>query len=370
MKKTISIKLNISKEHHNALLDTQRSFAQACNEVIPFAIENRCWNRVALHHLCYFKVRDIVTDIGSQMTCNAIKNVCQSYKTLKIKKSQDVPKISFKKNGSVHYDKRTYSIIGNTLSLFSTSGRVKTSFDICDFHREYIEKGVFKEAELINKNKIWFFNIVIELEDATPRDGTKIIAVDVGENNIATTSNGTIHGGGELRHKRDKFLNRRKKLQSNGSKSAKQCLKRISGKEKQHVKEVNHIVSKKIVREAVENDCSIIVLENLKNIRKRIKGNRRTRSRLHRWAWYELQQFIEYKAREKGFTVKYINPAYSSQVCSKCGSLGSRHKHLFKCLNCESYQHSDRNAAVNLLKLGESVVSPMASINTPMVTAI
>lgn len=369
MKRTISIKLNISKEQHEALLDTQKSFVQACNQVVPFAIENRCWNRVALHHLCYFKVRDIVSDIGSQMTCNAIKNVCQSFKVLKIKKSQDVPEIVFKENGSIHYDKRTYSIKGNSLSLFSTSGRIKTNFDICDFHRGYIEQGIFKEAELIRKNKIWFFNIIIELEDAPPKGGNKIIAIDVGQNNIATTSNDTIHGGGELRHKRDKFLNRRKKLQSNGSRSAKRCLKRISGKEKRYVKEINHIVSKKIVEEAIENNSGILVLENLKNIRKRIKGNKRIRSRLHRWSWYQLQQFVEYKAQDKGLTVKYVNPAYSSQTCSKCNSLGSRHKHLFKCLNCGSYQNSDVNASKNLLKLGETDVSSMASINMPMVTA-
>jgi len=370
MKKTISIKLITSKEQNDSLLDTQKSFAKACNEVVPFSVENRCWNRVALHHFCYFKVRDIVPGIGSQMTCNAIKNVCQSYKVLKIKKSQEVPKISFKETGSVHYDKRTYSIKGNSISLFTTNGRIKASFDICDFHREYIENGVFKEAKLINKNKTWFFNVVIELEDTPPRGGNKIIAIDVGENNIATTSNGTIHGGGELRHKRDKFLNRRGKLQSNGSKSAKRCLKRISGKERRHVKETNHIVSKKIVQEAIENNCDIIVLENLKNIRKRIKGNKRMRSRLHRWAWHELQRFIDYKAESVGITVKYVNPAYSSQVCSQCGSLGSRCKHLFKCLNCKSYQHSDINASLNLRKLGESVVSSMASINTPMVTAV
>ena len=52
---------------------------------------------------------------------------------------------------------------------------------------------------------------------------------------------------------------------------------------------------------------------------------------------------------------------------SKCDCLGHRHKHRFKCLNCGSYQHSDRNSAINLLKLGESVVSSMALVDVPMV---
>jgi len=56
-----------------------------------------------------------------------------SSKVLKIKKSQEVPKISFKETGSVHYDKRTYSIKGNSISLFTTNGRIKAGFDICDF---------------------------------------------------------------------------------------------------------------------------------------------------------------------------------------------------------------------------------------------
>jgi len=113
-----------------------------------------------------------------------------------------------------------------------------------------------------------------------------------------------------------------------------------------------------------------IVLEDLTNIRKRIKGNKRMRSRLHRWSWYELQQFIEYKAQAKGIATQYVNPAYTSQTCSSCDCLGSRHKHLFKCSSCGSYQHSDRNASVNLLKLGESVVSPTARVNVPMVAAL
>ena len=370
MKRTIALKLTLSQEQSDFLLETQASFAKACNQIVPFAVENRCWNRVALHHLCYYKVRESVSRLGSQMICNAIKQVCSSYKVLKIKKSQNIPAISFKETGSVHYDKRTYSIKGEILSLFSMNGRIKCSFVVGDFQRVYLEQGTVKEAELIRKGKRWFFNLVLDLPDIEFKKEGKIIAVDVGENNIATTSNGTIHGGGKLRHERDVFLARRAQLQSNGSSSAKRCLQKVSGRERRHVKETNHIVSKQIVEEAVDLGAKVIVLEDLTNIRKRIKGNKRMRSRLHRWSWCELQQFVEYKAQAKGIEVVYVNPAYTSQTCSKCDCLGSRHKHLFKCSNCGSYQHSDCNAAINLLKLGESVVSSTASVNMPMVATV
>ena len=370
MKRTISLKLILTEEQSIVLFETQKTFSDACNRIIPFAVENRCWNRVALHHLSYYSLRKCLPSLGSQMICNAIKKVCSSYKVLKIKKSQDVPALKFNQNGSVHYDKRTYTLRGNVLSLFTISGRIQCSFKIGQHQEKYLSTGKIKEGELIRKGKRWFFNLVLDIPDVEPIVDGKILAVDVGENNLATTSNGKIYGGKKLRHERDKFLYRRRKLQSNGSHSAKRCLKKISGRERRHVKETNHIVSKAIIEEAVQCGAKAIVLEDLTNIRKRIKGNKRLRSRLHRWSWYELQQFVEYKAQAKGIEVFYLNPAYTSQNCSICGCLGYRHKYLFKCSNCGSYQHSDRNAAVNLLKLGESVVSPMAPVNVPMVAAI
>jgi putative transposase len=370
MKRTISLKLTLSQEQSDDLIETQLAFSNACKQTIPFVIENRCWNRVALHHLCYYKIRENIPSLGSQMVCNAFQKVCSSYKVLKIKKSQDVPSITFKDTASVHYDKRTYTLKGNILSLYTVNGRIKCGFKTGFFQLEYLKDSVVKEAELIRKGKRWFFNVVLDIPDVPIKKEGTIIAIDVGENNIATTSNGTIHGGGKLRHERDKFLERRGKLQSNGSQSARRCLKRISGIERRHVKKTNHIISKAIVKEAVEKDAKVIVLEKLTNIRKRIKGKKRIRSRLHRWSWYELQQFVEYKAQACGIDVVYVNPAYTSQTCSKCDCLGSRHKHLFKCSNCVSYQHSDRNAAINLLKLGESVVSSTAPVNVPMVMAV
>ena len=85
------------------------------------------------------------------------------------------------------------------------------------------------------------------------------------------------------------------------------------------MKHVNHKLSKQIVQEAIEQKAGVIVLEDLTNIRKRIKAGKRMRTRLHRWGFRQLQTFIEYKAESKGLSVLYVNPAYSSQTCSVCG---------------------------------------------------
>ena len=206
MKRTIALKLILSQEQSTALRETQIAFTDACNKIVPFAVENRCWNRVALHHICYYSIRERIPILGSQLVCNAIQKVCSAYKVLKIKKGQSVPIISFDGNRSVHYDARSYSLKGQLVSLFTVSGRIKCEFSIGSFQRSYLEQGKLKEAELIRKGKRWFLNIVLDLPDIEIRKEGKIIAIDVGENNIATTSNGTIHGGRKLRHERSEMF--------------------------------------------------------------------------------------------------------------------------------------------------------------------
>jgi IS605 OrfB family transposase len=192
----------------------------------------------------------------------------------------------------------------------------------------------------------------------------------MGENNLAATSSGKLFCGGQLRHKRDCFLNFRRRLQSNGSKSAKQLLKKVSGREARHVRHVNHEVSKAIVAEAIENGYSIIALEKLTNIRKRIKAGKRMRSRLHRWAWWQLQEFIAYKAQGAGIQIVFVNPAYTSKTCYVCGNLGIRSKHRFSCPICGRLAHSDRNAAQNIASLGSVYTVPTGDVNRPNVATL
>ena len=145
----------------------------------------------------------------------------------------------------------------------------------------------------------------------------KVMGVDLGENNIAATSTGKLVGGGKLRYDRDRFLALRRRLQRNGSQSAKQLLKRLSGKEARHVTQVNHQVANAIIAEAIKNNVGVIALEKLTNIRKRI---------------------------------------------------ASRNKHRLIC-SCGNRAHSDLNASQNLAWLGETAVSSRGEVNRPNVAA-
>lgn len=354
MKRAVSIKLAPTPEQAQALSELQSEFARSCNLIAAFARDNRCWNRVALHHLAYYPVRE-ATQLGSQMVCNAIKAVADAYKVLKLNKPDEVPTINFKPVGSVHFDARTYSLKSDTLSLYSLKGRQIVKMVLGDFQSAYLAAGKPKEAKLVRRGKPWFFNLVLDLPDAPAANGGGVLGVDLGENNLASTSRGKILGGGPLKFVRDKHLAFRRRLQSNGSQSARQLLRKVSGKERRHIRHVNHEVSKAIVIEALEQGASTLAMESLTHIRKRIKAGKRMRSRLHRWSWHELQTFVEYKAEAVGIRVIYVNPAYSSKTCSVCGCIGVRQKHKFSCSSCGHLAHSDPNAAVNLAKLAKSI---------------
>ena len=366
--RTVSLKLITAPEQVLVLSALADTYAQACNAIGPLAVEHRCWNRVALHHLAYYPVREQLPALGSQMVCQAVHRVADAYKALKankgIAKDKPVPAITFKPT-SVNFDKRTYSVKGDTLSLFTLVGRAKISF-VCGQHqRNLLASGVPKEAKLVVRKGVWYFNLAINLPDVAPVSGSGVMGCDVGENNLAASSTGKVWGGGKLRHDRDMYLAHRRHLQANGSRAAKRKLRAISGREQRHVKQTNHETSKSIVAEAVRFGASEIRMEDLTNIRANINAGKRVRTRLHRWAFRQLQDFVAYKAEGAGLSVVFVNPAYTSQSCAVCGTIGKRVKHKFSCPDCGNMAHSDCNAAVNIAKFARPIGSARATVTQP-----
>jgi IS605 OrfB family transposase len=367
--RTVSIRLDVGGTQSQWLGTLRAAYADACNRLVPIVRQHRLWNRVTLHHRVYSVLRE-ATPLGSQMCCNAIFSVCKAYKAQKalgkIKKGKPVPEIRFER-ASVHFDKRTYSLKDNHLSLYTLNGRMSVRVLLGEHQRRVLTSGQPKEGELILREGVWYFNLVVESYDPELRPSGAVMGVDVGENTLAAASTGKVFGGGPLRHRRDRHLALRRRLQSNGSQSARQKLRQVSGKEMRRVKHLNHETSKAIVAEAEAAGVCKITMEDLTHIRDRIKAGRRVRARLHRWAFRQLQSFIDYKARAAGIVIEYVSPAYTSQTCSCCGGLGQRAKHRFVCAQCGLRAHADLNASRNLARIGESALSARAAVNTPHV---
>lgn len=369
MLRTACIKLSTSPEQFTALLTLRSAYADVCNRLVPLVLEHRCWNRVALHRHSYSRLRAELA-LGSQMTCNAIFSVCKAYRAQaalgRIGAGKPLPCIHFKQ-ASVHYDKRTYRFVGESLSLYTLRGRTIVGMRLGDHQRRILESGRVREADLILRRGRWFFNVAVESKDPELIISGPVMGVDVGENTLAATSTGKVFGGERLRDRRDRYLAQRRRLQSNGSQSAKQKLRQVSGREKRRTRQINHETSKAIVGEAAKHGITKIVLEDLTHIRTRINAGRRLRGRLHRWPFRQLQSFIEYKARAVGIDVIYVDPAYTSKTCSGCAALGKRERHSFVCGLCGLRAHADLNASRNLARIGGTAVPPRVIVNAPYV---
>ena len=189
---------------------------------------------------------------------------------------------------------------------------------------------------------------------------------------VAIPDNGKVHLlGKKAQHTHTKYSKYRKRYQRI---EAFKLLSKSKKRESNIVKDLNHKVSKKIVQIAKENNAGI-KLEDLTGIRQTAKSKKSFRYTLNSWSFYQLKQFIEYKAKKYGIPVLYIEPAYTSQNCSKCRSLGIRKGKLFKCPVCGHTTHADINAAFNIAQStlvvggraekGLSAPVPMFSITEP-----
>jgi len=65
-------------------------------------------------------------------------------------------------------------------------------------------------------------------------------------------------------------------------------------------------------------------------------------------SFLSLQRLVEKKAHDRGIDVLYVNPAYTSKRCSRCGHFGRRSRKRFECPHCGYVAHADVNAAFNI----------------------
>jgi IS605 OrfB family transposase len=130
-------------------------------------------------------------------------------------------------------------------------------------------------------------------------------------------------------------------------------LQRLSGKQARFQRDTNHTITGRIVSKAKARNAAI-VLEDLSGIRERTTVRRQQRARHTNWSFHQLRQFIEYKALIAGVPVLKVDPAYTSQTCSKCGHCDRKNRNGsdFKCRECGHAMDADKNAARNIAAKG------------------
>lgn len=354
---TVKAKLTTTPEQKDSLIKTMERFNEACNYISTFAYKNRVFGKFAIQKELYYEIREQFK-LSAQMTVRAVGKVTESYKVDKKCVHE------FEPHGAIVYDQRILSYkSADEISILTLDGRIEVKIQYGEY-RKLEANRVKGQADLIYKNGIFYLMIVVDLPDAEPIDPIGILGVDMGIINLATTSDGVNYSGEKCNKIRQRYSKIKATLQHVNSYSAKKHLRKISGRERRFKKDVNHCISKELVTTAKDTNRSI-ALEDLTGIRETTTVRKADRDRHGKWAFFELRNFIEYKAKILGVSVFAVDPRNTSRECSVCGYIDKKNRKnqaSFCCLECGHTENADYNAAKN--------ISFRAAVNLPIVLCL
>ena len=353
MKLTAKIKLMPDKEQVDLLKQTIIACNKACNFISEKAWSDKVFGQYALQKLLYRTVKETFT-LTAQAVVQCIGKVADAYKL--DKKTQR----KFKFLGAITYDRRILSWKTNKqfVSIWTINGRSKIPY-VCGERQKELLEFQQGETDLVLIDGKFYLHTTCNIETPKPEDFKDVIGVDRGIINIATLSNGDNFTSNHLLSVRCRYRNIRKKLQKKGTISAKRLLKKRNKKETRFATHTNHCISKAIVVKAKDTK-SIISLEDLKGIRTRTTVRHKQRATHHSWGFYQLGQFIEYKATLAGVPIIYIDPRNTSRECISCGCIDKANRKsqsVFSCKSCGYTANADINAAMVIANRGRGAVN-------------
>ena len=364
--RNIQVKLDVPTEDYDVLDETFEQFRYAAQHVADHGWDDNPYNitdtKNTLHDETYSDVRDELSLQSSlvQSARNLAANALGNCKDRIIEDGKKASKPEFR-GSVVVYNGRTITYNVDHVSLATVDDRVTAEYvmpvneDGTPFEDYWTDEWEKREATLHKRDGTYYLHVAVKKEvepdscDDESENGV-VLGVDLNvDGYLAVTSTGAFLGNADyLNHCRDEYERRRGNLQQTGTRSAHLTIRSIGDQFARRSADYLHRISKAIVREAVENDCTAIAFENLKHIRERISNA----SKFQQWAFRELQRHVKYKADEYGIDVDDVSPAYTSQRCShgECGFTheDNRDGDEFECLNCGKELHADYNAARNI----------------------
>jgi IS605 OrfB family transposase len=363
---TLVCKLQPTEEEARHIDATLTAFADAC-AYIHATIPERIVNVMRMQAMLYYDVRGR-SGLSSNLAQQAFRRVSGNRKTAKAR-GDTVKEFD---PTSIQYDQRIFSCNerDGTVSLTLLHGRAHFRMHLGNYQRGKL-KGHKPTSAQLCKHADGSYAIHIQVKVSVPSTipPTDVLGVDLGRTDIAHTSEGKRWDGGDIRRCRERFARLRAALQHKASKGTRstrrrcrQLLDRLSGRERRFQRWVNHGISKTLVETATDAQAAL-AMEDLTGIRERTNQEPRRKDERRRgnsWAFYQLRQFVTYKAALAGVVLYLVPAAYTSKMCHRCLHIGSRQGKRFACTNhrCGWTGDADFNGAQNIKILGEQVSLP------------
>ena len=392
MEQTVNIKVKLNILEPNVGMKFSKTMEQyrlACNYVSEYLFNNNFpLNKNEVQKVIYNTIREKF-NLKSQMTISCIRSVIARYKTVKTQMARRPYKYQDQNTGEWYREVRDLNwlhkpisfnrpqvdlqrnrdwsyLTSGQLSINTLDGRVKVD-PICRGFNQYLD-GTWKFglAKLLKSSGKWYLHISAtkEVTDFDKQAVKHVVGIDRGLRFLVTSydeqGKTAFFDGQAIMRKRAKYQKLRAILQAKGTKSAKRRLKKLSGRENRWISDINHCLSKTLVQKYGAN--TLFVLENLNGVSfERTDLPKALRNQNKSWAFYQLEQFLTYKAHLNNSEVVEVSAKYTSQRCPKCGVIKkdnrNHEKHEYHCDNCGYRSNDDRIGAMNIQLLGTQYIS-------------
>jgi putative transposase len=377
MQRTIRLILEPSSVQADALAETARQFTAVFNAVCAHAWHEQLSNSLKLHHATYYPLKAdfpaLVSDLHIQARVKATEAVKSALALRKAGRTVSQPR---SQHCPPRYNHHTYRLDwhNRTVRLSLVGGRQTVRFRIPQYGAKYIGYPP-NTADLLERDGRWCLHVVVTVPrpDVVPTD--QVVGIDLGLTRPAVISTNRFLGKRAWKAIEARLFRLKRALQKTGTKSAKRHLQKVRHRQARFRRDCDHVLSKQIVQSAEPG--ATLVLENLKDIRSRIRLRRKTETqrRVHAWSFAQLRDFIAYKAEERGCMVVAVDPRHTSQACSRCGYTARnnrRSRELFVCRTCGFSLHADLNAARNIAAKyraeGGTAALGRLTVNQPIVS--
>ena len=209
-------------------------------------------------------------------------------------------------------------------NISTVNGRVRVPVTSCDKYVDLLKNNRFKCVQLKYRKGSFYLNIVFEEDVKIPKekDFRHFSGVDRGShNNIAAVvvqnRNGEVlesafFSAKQMLEMRRRFFLLRRRL---GQKKLLNEIRKSKDRERDYIRDANHKISTEIVRIAAKYPGSVIVLENLKGIRRQMNFGKAGNRKGHSWPFLLLEEMIVYKAHRNSVAVRRVYPRGTSSVC-------------------------------------------------------
>jgi putative transposase len=356
-------KLEGTGEQYERLDEAIRTARFIRNSCVRYWMENKGIGKYELSAYCAIlakefpwanKLNSMARQASAERAWSAIARFYENCKKDKPGK-KGFPK--FKKHqthGSVEYKTTGWKLSEDRRHITFTDGFKAGTFKLWgtrDLH--FYQLTQIKRVRVVRRADGYYVHFCLEQERIEKREPTgKTIGLDVGLTHFYTGSDGNTVENPRYLRKSEKALKRlqgRLSRTEKGSKNRAKARKKLGCKHLKVSRQRKDFAVKKALCVIQSND--LVAYEDLK-VRNLVKNKKLSKS-ISDAAWSMFRDWLEYFGKVFGVATVAVPPHYTSQNCSRCGSVVNKSlsTRTHRCSKCLLVLDRDWNAAINILEL-------------------